>query len=82
MSSRIRYHPLRVYAAIEVIIGCIGIALMLGMSEIGVIYAASAAQGLAGILQRGGYCAALLLPTDHIDGRRTPLPRAAGALHA
>ena len=67
-----RYHPLRVYAAIEAIIGCIGIALMLGMSEVSVVYAASAAQGLAGILQRGGYCAAILMLPTILMGAALP----------
>lgn len=67
-----RYHPLRVYAAIEIAIGGIGLALMLGMSWVGNIYAASALQGLAGILLRGGYCAALLMPPTILMGAALP----------
>ncbi len=67
-----RWHPLRVYAAIEIAIGGIGIALMLGMSEIGSLYAASAVRGLTGILQRGGYCAVLLLPPTILMGAALP----------
>lgn len=68
----IRWHPLRVYAAIEIAIGGLGIALMLGMSGISSIYAASAVQGFAGILQRGGYCAALLMPPTILMGAALP----------
>jgi spermidine synthase len=67
-----RWHPLWVYAAIEIAIGGIGIALILGMSEIGSLYAASAVRGLAGILQRGGYCAALLMPPTILMGAALP----------
>ena len=67
-----RWHPLRVYAAIEIAIGCIGIALVLGISEISSLYAVSALQGFAGILQRGGYCAVLLMPPTILMGAALP----------
>lgn len=67
-----RRHPLWIYAAIEIVIGCIGIALMLGMGWIANVYAQSAAQGLAGILQRGLYCAALLLLPTMLMGAALP----------
>jgi spermidine synthase len=75
-----RCHPLWVYAAIEIAIGGIGIALMLGMSWVGSIYAASAVQGLAGILLRGVYCAALLIPPTILMG--AALPCLARLVHA
>ena len=67
-----RVHPLWIYAAIEIAIGRIGIALMFGMSSISVIYSASAMQGLAGILLRGGICAALLVPPTILMGATLP----------
>ena len=67
-----RYHPLRVYAVIEAVIGCIGIALMLGMGWIANVYAQTAVQGLAGILQRGLYCAALLILPTMLMGAALP----------
>jgi len=67
-----RWHPLRVYAAIELTIGGLGIALVLGISEISSLYAASALQGFAGILQRGGYCAVLLMPPTILMGAALP----------
>jgi spermidine synthase len=67
-----RHHPLRVYAIIELAIGSIGIALMLGIPRISVIYAASDMQGLAGLLLRGGICAVLLMPPTILMGAALP----------
>src|SRR6266481_5173212 len=46
-------HPLRVYAALELGIGAIGIALLFVLPYIDDLYAASAVQGWIGILLRG-----------------------------
>src|SRR5256885_4324427 len=35
-----RYHPLRVYAALEVLLGAIGVAVLFGMPYVGQIYTA------------------------------------------
>ena len=67
-----RHNPLWIYAVIETVIGCIGIALMLGMGWIANVYAQTAAQGLAGILQRGLYCAALLILPTMLMGAALP----------
>ena len=72
MSFRRRHNPLWIYAVIEIVIGCIGIALMLGMGWIANVYAQTAAQGLAGILQRGLYCAALLILPTMLMGAALP----------
>jgi spermidine synthase len=59
-----RWHPLRVYALVELGIGICGLAVLFGMPYVDRFYAASAGHGLPGILLRGAVCAAcLLLPT-------------------
>jgi spermidine synthase len=57
-------HPLRVYAALEVGIGALGVALTAALPWIGGVYAAHAGDGLRGLVLRGAVCGAtLLLPT-------------------
>src|SRR5262245_21142800 len=48
-----KYHPLRLYAAIEIGIGILGILILFGLPYIGRLYFASVAQGLPGIVVRG-----------------------------
>jgi spermidine synthase len=67
-----RRHPLRIYAAIEIVMGGIAIALVLGISWIDALYAGSAMRGLAGILLRGAFCAAVLLPPTILMGASLP----------
>src|SRR5208283_1668678 len=55
-------HPLRVYAALELGIGLIGIAVLFAIPILGHAYVANSIGGLAGILLRGLLCAACLLP--------------------
>ena len=67
-----KYHPLRVYAAIEFLIGILGLALLLGMPLIGNVYTAWAGSGLGSILLRGiiaGFC---LLPPTILMGATLP----------
>ncbi len=66
------HHPLRVYAIIEIAIGVLAIALVGGISWVGSIYAASDVQGFAGMLLRGAYCAALLMPPTMLMGASLP----------
>jgi spermidine synthase len=67
-----RHHPLRVYAWLEIGIGVIGIAVLLGMPLVSGIYTAWAGSGVAGILLRGvaaGFC---LLPPTMLMGATLP----------
>lgn len=59
-----RWHPLRVYALIELGIGILGIAVLSGMPFVVRLYTANAGHGFLGILLRGAVSAiCLLLPT-------------------
>ena len=61
---RFRFHPLRVYAALELGIGLLGIVVWLLMPLVARVYTSWAGYGLAGFLTRGIVAAAcLLLPT-------------------
>ena len=63
------YHPLRVYAAMELGIGIIGLLLLVGMPLVGGLYTTWAGHGAIRMVLRGavaGIC--LLPPTSH--GRR------------
>src|ERR1700678_3026236 len=48
-----RWHPLRVYALLELGIGAIGLAVLFGMPYVEQVYTHFAGHGLAGILLRG-----------------------------
>src|SRR5258708_2269326 len=65
-------HPLRVYAALEIGIGIIGVAVLFGMPLVGSFYSASVGHGLAGFLLRGVVAAVRLLPPALLLG--APLP--------
>src|SRR5947207_6606021 len=67
-----RLHPLRVYAAMELGIGIIGLALLFGMPLINNVYTASAGEGFAGMLVRGIIAAICLLPPTLLMGATLP----------
>src|SRR5512142_1248009 len=46
-------HPLRVYAALEMAIGAIGVALLFILPKVDDVYAATAVAGWVGVLLRG-----------------------------
>src|ERR1051326_2213461 len=56
------YHPLRVYACMELGIGAIGLVLLFGMPLISGVYTAWAGSGLASMLLRGLIAGICLLP--------------------
>ena len=59
-----RHHPLRVYAAIEILVGFCGILVPFGISRVNRIYIAGVGHGLPAILLRATICSiCLLLPT-------------------
>lgn len=67
-----RYHPLRVYAGLELGIGIVGIALLFVMPLLDRIYIAHFGYGFAGILFRGAICAITLLPPTILMGATLP----------
>src|SRR5436305_2106417 len=67
-----RQHPLRVYAFLELGIGCIGILVLVGMPLISGIYTSWAGSGLAGLLFRGLITSICLLPPTLLMGATLP----------
>ncbi len=67
-----RHHPLRVYAALEGVIGVSGVLLLLLMPAIGHLYTAWGGEGLAGFLLRGIVAAVCLLPPTLAMGATLP----------
>ena len=67
-----RRHPLRVYALLEFGIGLLGILILLGMPAAARIYSAHVGSGLTGILLRGLFASACLLPPTILMGATLP----------
>jgi spermidine synthase len=65
-------HPLRVYALLEAGIGLLGILILFGMRPASLIYSAHVGSGLTGILLRGLFAAACLLPPTILMGATLP----------
>lgn len=66
------YHPLRVYALLELGIGAIGILVLFGMPVVGGVYTAWAGTGTAGIVLRCIAAAICLLPPTLLMGATLP----------
>ncbi|HTD43917.1 MAG TPA: fused MFS/spermidine synthase, partial [Bryobacteraceae bacterium] len=67
-----RYHPFRVYAAIELGIGACGILVLFGVPRLDRLYPAIAVPGFAGILLLGVISAMCLLPPTLLMGASLP----------
>ncbi len=68
-----RYHPMRVYAFLELGIAAFGIVALFGVPLIGRIYVAGASPtGLAGLVLRGAVAAVCLLPPTLLMGASLP----------
>ena len=67
-----KFHPLRVYAFMELGIGAIGLLLLLGMPLINGVYTAWAGSGFAGMLLRGVIAGICLLPPTLLMGATLP----------
>src|SRR5262245_56709462 len=65
-------HPLRIYAALELGIGAIGILLLFALPHVDDVYAATAVQGWVGVLLRGVVAAGCLLPPTLLMGATLP----------
>jgi spermidine synthase len=67
-----RHHPLRVYAALEIGVGAIGLAVPVCVPIVGGYYASWAGSGIAGILLRGIAAGVCLLPPTLLMGATLP----------
>jgi spermidine synthase len=67
-----RRHPLRVYAALELAIGILGVALLVAMPVVGRVYTAWGGYGISGFLLRGLVAALCLLPPTMAMGATLP----------
>jgi spermidine synthase len=67
-----RWHPLAVYAGLELGIGLAGLAMPAVLPVLGRFYIASVGHGTPGILLRGVVCAAALLPPTMLMGATLP----------
>src|SRR5688572_17826863 len=67
-----RYHPLRVYALLELGIAVAGIVVLFAIPAVGKIYTAFAGYGFVGILLRGIVCVGCLLPPTILMGATLP----------
>jgi spermidine synthase len=67
-----RFHPLRVYALIELALGFAGIAVLHGIPYLNLVYAENAVHGFPGMLLRGAVCAVCLLPPTMLMGATLP----------
>src|SRR5260370_23606295 len=66
------WHPLRVYAVLELGIGAIALMLLVGMPFVGGAYTAWAGSGVVGILMRGVAAGICLLPPTMLIGATLP----------
>jgi spermidine synthase len=67
-----RYHPLLVYATLEVAIGVLGLLVLFGLPAASRFYASLVGPGFAGILARGAICGLCLLPPTILMGGTLP----------
>ena len=67
-----RYHPLRVYALLELGIGLFGLLALWGVPLVGRMYVAGASEGMLGLLLRGVVAAICLLPPTVLMGASLP----------
>jgi spermidine synthase len=67
-----RWHPLRVYAFLELGIGAIGIVLLFLLPAVGQFYATYVGHGAAAIAFRGLVCTVCLLPPTALMGATLP----------
>ncbi len=67
-----RWHPLRVYALLELGIGAIGLAVLYGLPYVERVYTQYAGHGLPSILLRGAVAGVCLLPPTLLMGATLP----------
>jgi spermidine synthase len=69
---RRQLHPLKVYAALELGIGVLGLLVLFAVPLVGRLYVAGATQGLIGLVLRGLVAGACLLPPTFLMGGSLP----------
>ena len=67
-----RFHPLQVYAVLEVGIGIFGLVVLLAVPWVGRLYVEGATQGVLGLLLRGIVAGVCLLPPTLLMGGSLP----------
>jgi len=67
-----QYHPLRVYAVLEIAIGFCGILVLVGIPLVNRIYVAAVGHGLSAILLRAMVCSLCLVPATLLMGASLP----------
>ena len=66
------WHPLKVYAGLELLIGVIGLILLVALPRVQTVYLAAVGYGLGGVLLRAVVCVACLLPPTILMGATLP----------
>jgi spermidine synthase len=67
-----RFHPLQIYASIELGIGLLGLVVLAAMPLVGGVYTAWSGYGLRGFILRGAVAAICLLPPTLLMGATLP----------
>jgi len=67
-----RYHPLRVYAVLEIAIGLCGTLVLVGIPLVNRIYVAAVGHGLSAMLLRAIVCSLCLVPATLLMGASLP----------
>jgi spermidine synthase len=65
-------HPLRVFAVIELCLGMLGVAVLIGLPYLQQLYLTGVMRGFPGLLWRGLLCALCLLPPTFLMGATLP----------
>ena len=66
------WHPLKVYAGLELSIGVIGLILLVALPRVETVYLAAVGYGLGSVLLRAVVCVACLLPPTILMGATLP----------
>ncbi len=77
-----KQHPLRIYAALELGIGILGVLVLWGLPLVDRVYIAGAEHGMPGMLLRGFISAVCLLPPTILMGASLPAIVALDQVHA
>ena len=67
-----RFHPLRVYALLELGLGIMGVGVLFGMPSVDHFYTEASGYGFPAMLLRGTVCAVCLLPPTMLMGATLP----------
>ena len=68
----VSWHPLRVYAGLELLLGAVGLLLLAVLPAAQTVYVAAVGYGSGGVLLRAAVCVACLLPPTMLMGATLP----------